>query len=92
MKCYFLDGIESADRGREALENLLPGNVTRILKHESGDLMAYFDLVASDDDPDLKVPYIRASISGRHYGCDAQVLSVLETLRIQIGGTIQDDR
>lgn len=91
MKCYFLDGIVSADKGRSALEHLLPGEVTRILKHASGDSMAYFDLVASDDGPDLQAPYIRASISGRHYNCDAQVLSLLETLRSEIGGSIKDD-
>jgi hypothetical protein len=92
MKCYFLDGIESAEKGRAALERLLPGGVTRILKHDSGDSMAYFDMVASDGEPGLQAPYIRASLSGRHFACDAEVLFVLETLRSEIGGTIKDDR
>jgi hypothetical protein len=92
MKCYFLDGIVSAEEGRLALEHLLPGDVTRLLKHNSGDTMAYFDIVASDDDPGLQAPYIRASISGRHFNCDAEVLSALETLRSQIGGNIKEDR
>ncbi len=92
MKCYFLDGIESAVKGKAALENLLPGEVTRILKHESGDSMAYFDLVPEDNDPDLKAPYIRACISGRHYHCDAQVLSALEILQSQVGGLIKNDQ
>jgi hypothetical protein len=92
MKCYFLDGIESAEKGKAALENLLPGEITRILKHESGDSMAYFDFVPTDNDPDLKAPYIRASISGRHYHCDAAVLSILETLRTQVGGFIKNNQ
>lgn len=92
MKCYFLDGIESAEKGEATLENLLPGETTRILRHESGDSMAYFDLVPADNDPDLKAPYIRAGISGRHYHCDDQVLSVLEILRPQVGGLIKNDQ
>lgn len=74
------------------LDRLLPGEVTRLLKPDSGDIMAYFDIIASDDDPGLKVPYIRASISGRHFNCDAEVLFALETLRSQLGGNIKDDR
>jgi len=92
MKCYFLDGIESAEQGKTALENLLPGGETRILKNESGDAMAYFDLVPKDTDPELKAPYISACISGRYYNCDAQVLSMLEKLQVQIGGVIKNDR
>jgi hypothetical protein len=92
MKCYFLEGIVSAEEGRLALDRMLPGEMTRLLKHDSGDTMAYFDIVASDDDPGLQAPYIRASISGRHLNCDAEVLSALETLRSQLGGNIKDDR
>jgi hypothetical protein len=92
MKCYFLDGIVSAEEGRVVLDRLFPGEITRLLKHDSGDTMAYFDIVASDDDPSLQAPYIRASISGRHFNCDAEVLSALETLRSQHGGNIKDDQ
>jgi hypothetical protein len=92
MKCYFLDGIESAEKAKETLENLLPGEMTRILKHESGDSIAYFDLVTTDNDPNLRAPYVRACISGRHYNCDARVLSVLETLQSKVGGLIKNDQ
>jgi len=92
MKCYFLDGIESAEKGMVVLQRHLPGEETRILFDESGDPMAYFDLVPVDSDPDLSAPYIRACISGRHYHCDAQVLTVLEALRSELGGTMKDDK
>lgn len=67
MKCYFLDGIVSVEKGRSALERLLSGKGTRILEHESGDAMAYFDLVESGDEQELRYPYVSACISGRHY-------------------------
>ena len=50
--------------------------------------MAYFDL----DDVDMPgVLTISANVSGRHYHCDAEVFSLLERLRADLGGEIAND-
>jgi hypothetical protein len=68
---------------------LLPGQSKPwLLKDASGDVMACFDL----DDVDAPgVLTISADISGRHYNCDAEVVSLLERLRADLGGEITND-
>jgi hypothetical protein len=68
------------------LSALLPRQgETWLLKDPSGDVMAYFNI---DDNDQPGVLTLSADISGRHYNCDAEVLSVLERLRAQVGGQI----
>jgi hypothetical protein len=68
------------------LATLLPGDSeTWLLKDCSGDVMAYFNI----DDKETPGSFtISADISGRHYNCDADVISVLERLRAGVGGEI----
>ncbi len=47
--------------------------------------MAYFNI---DDVDQPGVLTVSADISGRHYNCDAEVVSVLESLRARVGGEI----
>ena len=56
-----------------------------LLKDAGGDVMAYFDF---DDVSAPGVLAISADISGRHYNCDSEVLSLLERLRVDLGGEI----
>jgi len=50
--------------------------------------MAYFNI---DDIDQTGVLTVSADISGRHYDCDAEVVSVLERLRDRVGGEIIND-
>jgi hypothetical protein len=92
MKCYFLDSIKLTEDSKRIIDRMFPESGTWVLRHESGDPMAYFDFNLTSREPELKAPYISACISSRHYGCDAQVLAVLESLRADIGGRILDDK
>ena len=68
------------------LTALLPGQSEPwLLRDTSGDAMAYFHIDDTDPPGFLSVA---ADVSGRHYDCDAEVVSVLERLRADIGGEI----
>jgi hypothetical protein len=89
VKTYCLSPIASRRTAAEALDSLLPGQREPwLLKDASGDAMAYFDF---DDVDQPGVLTISADISGRHYNCDAAVVSVLERLRDRVGGEITND-
>ncbi len=86
MKTYCLSPISSRSLAAEMLNDLLPGQCEPwLLRDGSGDAMAYFNL---DDIDHPGVPTVSADISGRHYNCDAEVVSVLERLRARVGGHI----
>ncbi len=89
MKTYCLSPIQSREAAAHRLSALLPGQSKPwLLKDSTGDVMAYFNL----DDVDLPgVLTISADISGRHYHCDREVVSLLEKLRADLGGGITDD-
>jgi len=89
VKSYALSSIASRSTATEKLDTLLPGQREPwLLKDASGDVMAYFHV----NDVDLPgVLTVSADISGRHYDCDAEVLSVLERLRDRVGGEITND-
>ena len=89
VKTYCLSPIQSPNVAVTKLNALLPGQSKPwLLKDSSGDVMAYFDL----DDVDVPgVLTILADISGRHYNCDAEVVSLLERLRADLGGEITND-
>ena len=90
MKSYFLAPIESHNAAVAALNRVLPGQADPwILKNTDGDAMAYFTLV--EDDNDIRSEAIQADVSGRHFTMDADVVSILETLRQNLGGTITND-
>ena len=86
MKSYLLGPISSRSRAIEKLDALLPGQREPwLLTDPSGDAMAYFNVY--DTDPP-GVTTVSADISGRHYNCDAEVVSVLERLRAHVVGEI----
>lgn len=89
MKTYCLSPIQSRSAAALKLDELFPGQSKPwLLKDSSGDVMAYFDL----SDVDLPgVLTISADISGRHYNCDAEVVSLLQRLRADLGGEITND-
>ena len=89
MKTYSLSPIASRSAAAETLDSLLPGQREPWLLNDSrGDAMAYF---AIDDISQAGVLTVSADISGRHYNCDADVVSVLERLRECVGGEITND-
>jgi len=89
VKTYCLSPIALRSTAAEALDSLLPGQREPwLLKDESGDAMAYFNI---DDIDQTGVLTVSADISGRHYDCDAEVVSVLERLRDRVGGEIIND-
>jgi hypothetical protein len=91
VKSYFLAPIESRDAAITALKAVLPEeNKTWLLKDTTGDVMAYFYLVEPDGGL-IDDRAIVADISGRHYDCEADVMSVLQKLKEQLGGEITDD-
>ena len=89
MKTYCLSPIHSRIAAASKLDELFPGQSKPwLLKDASGDVMAYFDL----DDVDVPgVLTISADISGRHYNCDAEVVSLLQRLKADLGGEITND-
>jgi hypothetical protein len=90
VKSYFLAPIASRSVAVAALSSALPvEGETWLLKSGDGDVMAYFSLVETDSTTGART--IQADISGRHYDRDADVVSVLETLRQKIGGEITND-
>jgi len=90
MKSYFLAPVESSNAALAALSSVLPREGdTWLLKDGAGDVMAYFSLVEADSTTGART--IQADISGRHYDQDADVVSILETLRQRIGGEITND-
>lgn len=89
MKTYCLSPIGSRSAVAETLDSLLPGQREPwLLKDAGGDAMAYFDI---DDIDKPGVLTVSANISGRHYECDTEVVSVLERLRDRVGGEITSD-
>jgi hypothetical protein len=66
-------------------------NQTWLLKDAAGDVMAYFYLAEPDGGGIIDKRMIIADISGRHYNCDADVISVLQKLKEQLGGQITND-
>ena len=88
MKTYCLSPIQSREAAVTKLDVLLPGQSKPwLLKDSTGNVVAYFDL----DDVDVPgVLTISADISGRHYNCDAEVVSLLERLRADLGGEINN--
>lgn len=89
VKTYCLSPIASRNTAAETLDALLPGQRDPwLLTDASGDAMAYFHF---DDVEQPGVLTVSADISGRHYGCDAEVVSVLERLRDRVGGEITSD-
>ncbi|MES1264510.1 MAG: hypothetical protein ABUU24_02525 [Variovorax sp.] len=90
MKSYFLAPVASRDAAVAALSLVLPvEGETWLLKDSAGDVMAYFSLVEVDSETGART--IQADVSGRHYERDADVVSVLEELRLKIGGEITND-
>jgi hypothetical protein len=88
VKSYLLAPIASRDAAITALSLILPQkNKTWLLKDASGDVMAYF-YVAEPDGVLVRELTIAADISGRHYDRDADVVSVLQKLREELGGNI----
>ncbi|HWW00887.1 MAG TPA: hypothetical protein VNZ64_14420 [Candidatus Acidoferrum sp.] len=89
MKTYCLSPIQSRSAAASKLDEMFPGQSKPwLLKDSTGDVMAYFDL----DDVDVPgVLTISADISGRHYNCDAEVVSLLQRLRADLGGEIAND-
>jgi hypothetical protein len=89
VKTQCLSPIQTRDAAVTKLDALLPGQSKPwLLKDVSGDVMAYFDL----DDVDIPGVFtISADISGRYYNCDAEVVSLLERLRADLGGEITND-
>jgi hypothetical protein len=87
VKSYLLAPIVSRDEAVAALKAVLPEeNKTWLLKDVAGDAMAYFYL--AEPDGVIEERTIVADISGRHYNCDADVISVLKKLKEQLGGEI----
>ncbi len=90
MKTYVLDQISSQAAAAVLLSSLLPNRTAPwLLLAESGDPIAYFDLVPSDID--IVAPSVTADVSGRHYNEDRMVLDVLEKLQRVLGGIITFD-
>jgi len=90
MKSYFLAPVASRSSAAAALSSVLPvEGETWLLKDGNGDVVAYFSLVEADSTTGART--IQADVSGRHFDRDAEVVSVLETLRQKIGGEITND-
>jgi hypothetical protein len=91
VKSYFLAPIASRDDAVTALKAVLPeANQTWLLKDAAGDVMAYLYL-AEPDGGTIDKRTIVADISGRHYNCDKDVISVLQKLKERLGGQITND-
>ena len=87
MKSYILAPISSEQTAADILGSLLPGQGDPwLLMDAAGDAMAYFTVGPTDVPP--IVPSVSADISGRHYNCDKDVLSILQKLRDNVGGDI----
>jgi hypothetical protein len=90
VKSYFLAPIASRDAAITALKAALPEeNKTWLLKDRAGDVVAY--LYLAEPDKTIGERTIVADISGRHYNQDADVISVLQKLKEQLGGEITND-
>lgn len=89
MKTYCLGPIQSRDEAAAKLNALLPGQSKPwLLRDPAGDVMAYFHL---DDVDEPGVLTVSADISGRHFNCVSEVVSLLEKLRMDLGGEISND-
>jgi hypothetical protein len=89
VKSYCLSPITSRITAAESLDSLLPGQREPwLLKDASGDAVAYFHI---DEIEHCGVLSVSADISGRHYNCDADIVSVVERLRTLVGGEISND-
>ncbi len=90
MKSYFLAPIASRSVAVTALSAVLPGQAEPwLLKDNAGDVMAYFSLVESDSTTGERT--IQVDVSGRHYNRDADIVSILQTLKQEVGGEITND-
>jgi hypothetical protein len=90
MKSFFLAPIVSRDAAIIALSTLLPGQAeTWLLKDDAGDVIAYFSLVECDTTTGVRT--IQADVSGRHYNRDADVISILQKFKAELGGEIAND-
>ncbi len=84
MKQYFLFDVERPSLLPFALGRALPGQTEPwLLLDPTGDPVAYFNIVRENQ--------VHADISGRHYYSDTEVVAVLETIRLDVGGRIEDD-
>jgi hypothetical protein len=76
MKSYFLEGVSSEHKAREALRLLLPGQERPwLLLSPAGDPKAYFN-VQTDLDGERNL-HVYADISSRYFNCDMEVLEIL---------------
>jgi hypothetical protein len=91
LKSYCLESVSSRVAAIAALDATLPKSDTGtwLLKAKTGDVMAYFSFV--DLDVSTRTPMIQADISGRHFLCDSEVLSILQILKVDLGGKITND-
>jgi hypothetical protein len=90
MKSYFLSPVVSPSGAALALTTVLPGQSKPwVLKDSTGDAMAYFNVEKSGDGETTWG--ITVDISGRHYHCDAEVISILRALRRDTWGVISND-
>lgn len=89
MKSYILESVCSAKLAEEELGRLLPQNgETWLLQNAMQDVVAYFQVLATDPALEVETPAVIADISGRHYNSDEAVLSVLKALQAKVRGTI----
>jgi hypothetical protein len=87
VKSYFLAPIASRDSAIAALSSVLPSEgETWLLKDGVGDVVAYFSFAESDSETGLRT--ITADVSGRHFNRDTIVVSVLQKLKVELGGEI----
>jgi hypothetical protein len=90
MKSYFLAPILSRNAAETAMNQVLPQQAGQwLLKDGSGDLLAYFYLVESDVETGERT--IQADILHRHYHRDPEIISVMQQLKLQVGGEITYD-
>ncbi len=91
MKSYFLEGVSSAANAVTALKKILPGQEAPwVLRTQTGDVIGYFNVV-DDGVDDIVAPAVQVDVSGRHWDKIDFVLSTLESLRSEVGGSITTD-
>lgn len=85
MKTYSLSPIASRIAAAETLDTCCQDIASRGYSKTRVE-MRWLDEV---DQPGVLT--VSADISGRHYNCDSEVVSVLERLRDRVGGEITND-
>lgn len=90
MRSYFLLGVASEAKAKEALSFLLPGQEQPwLLRSIAGDLIAYITVGSQlDGEPNI---HVQADISGRHFRPDVEVLELLRALQVFVGGIVSND-